>query len=137
MRAWWCMVLAIGCGTPPATHQGGRDPGNGQSTDTGLVAGSDTAEPGDSLSTESGTKLFTWCERWIECGGTWYETPQDCVDATYAYWGECEAVVSALDDFAECMVDVPCSAFDADTFDPAESPCAGLWPAVVASACAE
>ena len=135
MRTWWWMLAVMGCGAPQVGNGSGNYGDQSVVSETDEGASSDTASPVDGVATGPGADLFAWCERWIECGGTWYETPRDCVDATYAYWGQCDAVTAALDEFAVCMLEVPCSEFDADTFDPAESSCSGVWEGVVASAC--
>ena len=137
MKTWWWVLAVMGCGAPHVGGEGESPVVDGVEEVAGEDVPLDTGDPSDGASSELGNELFAWCERWIACGGTWYETPQDCVDATYAYWGECEAVTAALDEFAACMLDVPCSDFDADTFDPAESSCSSVWEGVVAVACAD
>lgn len=76
-----------------------------------------------------------WCDRWKECGGTYYETAEDCVDATYAYFGECAEMLDALDAYAVCMVDISCDDFDPDTYDPADTDCWREWDEILSIDC--
>ena len=131
MNGWlgvWTVWL-MACAGGPSVGDDGSVTGE-LVQDTGLV---DTSEPGNGA--EAGAQLDAWCVRWKECGGTVYETAEDCVQATLDYWGDCAQMLDALDSYAECMIDVPCMDYDPDTLDPSQTACAGAWSGVLGASC--
>ena len=71
--------------------------------------------------------LERYCDAYKECGGTYYETADDCVQASVDYWGSCPSRRDALDDFGACMKDVPCDDYNPDTYNPASTECSQEW----------
>lgn len=114
MRTLLLALLLTGCGTD----------GTATTADTGTTSdsGGDSGNSGPVL---SGLERF--CEAYKTCGGTYYATAQDCVDATLSYWGSCPSRRTALDAFGECMADVPCDSYNPDTYDPGNTDCAAEW----------
>ncbi|PCC74881.1 hypothetical protein SAMN02745121_05940 [Nannocystis exedens] len=81
---------------------------------------------------EDGMQAF--CRRYKECGGTYYDDQQECLDATYGYWGDCPSRKAALDDFGACMSELECGAWNPDAYNPNDTPCAQQWAGVEMSA---
>lgn len=77
---------------------------------------------------ESGLEAF--CRRYVECGGTYYEDAQGCIDASYDYWGDCPSRKAALDVFGACMAEVACDDWNPDAYNPANTSCAAEWEGV-------
>lgn len=97
-----------------------------QDTRTGDTAAAQ--DSGNAADLPSGpTGLDGYCERYKECGGTYYATADDCVEATVDYWGDCPEMQAALDAFGDCMIDVSCDDYDPDSYNPASTDCAGEW----------
>ena len=65
------------------------------------------------------------CDHYKECGGTYYSTAQDCIDASINYWGECEQ--GTLDTFGDCMKTIDCADWNPDTYNPANTDCSEEW----------
>ena len=89
---------------------------------------SDANQEGEGLTGFAGL-----CEHSEDCGGTYYATVQDCIDATIEYWGECRC--PELDAFGNCMLSVECDGWDPDAYDPEDTPCAAEWQAIVTKDC--
>lgn len=91
--------------------------------------GSSTGEPPTSgpgvLPGESGQEAM--CRRALECGSTYYDSAQACIDAGTNYWGSCAEVTAALDAFGACMSDIPCDEYNPDAYNPSSTPCADQW----------
>ena len=81
------------------------------------------------------TGLQGSCEAYKDCGGTYYPTAQDCVDATLDYWGDCAGVRTALDAFGDCMMTLSCDDYNPDSYNPANTDCAEEWNDVRDSEC--
>ena len=79
------------------------------------------------------TGLAGYCDYYKECGGTYYATAQDCVDASIEYWGDCRQ--AALDIFGDCMMNIDCSEWNPDAFNPAGTDCSGEWSDVQQASC--
>ena len=94
----------------------------------------DATSPSDGGGSTGRTGLEGFCDYYKECGGTYYATAQDCIDATLGYWGECRR--SQLDAFGDCMMaEVECSEWNPDVYNPANTPCADEWSAVQNAQC--
>lgn len=63
------------------------------------------------------------CEHGLECGGEYYDTAEECAQAGRNYWGECEAMLNALDAFGACILNVPCGEYNPDAYIPADIGC--------------
>ncbi len=81
------------------------------------------------------TGLEGYCERYKECGGTYYATAEDCVEASLSYWGDCPEMQAALDAFGDCMMAVPCEDYNPDSYNPANTECAEEWDGVYDADC--
>ncbi len=80
------------------------------------------------------TGLEANCDRYVECGGTYYESAQACIDATLDYWGDCYR--PELDVFGDCMAALSCDDWgNPDGYIPSETPCAEQWEDVLAADC--
>ena len=79
------------------------------------------------------TGLAGYCDYYKECGGTYYATSQDCVDASIEYWGDCRQ--AALDIFGDCMMNIDCSEWNPDAYNPAGTDCSGEWSEVQQASC--
>jgi hypothetical protein len=91
------------------------------------VTGDVDGDAGDGASPCSGLNGF--CDHYKDCGGTWYTTAQDCIDASLDYWGDCRR--PQLDAFGDCMCTVSCADWgDPDVYNPNDTPCADEWSAV-------
>lgn len=126
MRTLALALALTACGSePPTTTDSGAT-----NSDSGVVADS-----GDS----GGSGLFglqRYCQAYKDCGGTYYATAQDCVDASLDYWGSCPSRRDALDTFGECMADVSCDSYNPDTYNPNNTECSAQWSAIAqANAC--
>lgn len=97
-------------------------------SDTGDAEGSTgevpTSGPGV-LPGEDGREAM--CRRALECGSTYYDDEQECLDAGTDYWGECAEVIEALDAFGACMSEVACDDYNPDAYNPANTVCSELW----------
>lgn len=119
----------------------GEDTGGDDEAGTSTEGGTGTG--GETTSTEpSGPGVFpgeggleAFCRRYIECGGTYYETQQNCMDLTYDFWGQCPAMVDALDGFGACMAELECSEYDPDAYNPADTGCGDHWNVVLETSC--
>jgi len=80
---------------------------------------------------EDGMDAF--CRRYVECGGTYYAGEQECLDATYDYWGMCPTRKAALDEFGACMSEMECTDWSPDAYNPGNTPCASEWDKVGSS----
>jgi hypothetical protein len=96
----------------------------------GSTGGGPTSGPGV-LPGETGLEAF--CRRYVECGGTYYEDQQACIEESYGYWGSCPSRAAALDAFGACMSVVECADWSPDAYNPASTPCAEEWQGVSAS----
>ena len=153
MRAWWLILLWVGLGgcggagagvpatlaeadteVPVASTTNGDsdDPalGDTQDSDPRVFDTDPSVEP---VEAPSGYAAF--CERYLVCGGVFYDTAEACVEATLDYYGDCPEVRASLDAYGTCMLDVPCNTYDPDAYDPLDTPCAGAWRRVLADAC--
>lgn len=99
-------------------------------TDDDTTAPAPTDGPG-LLPGETGLDAF--CRRYVECGGTYYDGAQACIDESLGYWGECASRRAALDAFGECMSFLECSDWDPDAYNPNSTPCAQEWSDLGAS----
>ncbi len=108
---------------------GGDDTSGGETT-TDATTGGPTSGPGV-LPGETGLEAF--CRRYVECGGTYYDGEQACIDAAYDYWGDCPSRAAALDVFGACMSEIECTDWSPDAYNPASTPCAEQWQGVGAS----
>ena len=71
--------------------------------------------------------LERYCEAYKECGGRYYATADDCVEASVNYWGSCPSRRDALDAFGDCMTGVSCDDYNPDTYNPSSTECAQEW----------
>jgi hypothetical protein len=124
-------------------------PTTGDSTDASATATSDastTANTEASASESTGpaptdgpgvlpgeTGLEAFCRRYVECGGTYYDDAQACMDESLGYWGSCPSRRTALDNFGACMSEMACSDWSPDAYNPNDTPCAEQWSQVGAS----
>lgn len=151
------LLLNTACVASSDSGSPQRDPSVGQDQDTAAgqapshsdldnTEASETEESSDTETIDTNTvdtetdddahvTYEDWCDRWKECGGTIYETAEDCVEATYDYFGTCPDMQAALDAYAQCMIDVSCDTFDPDTYNPADTPCAHEWDIILATSC--
>ena len=81
------------------------------------------------------TGLEAMCRRFFECGGALYENEEECIQASYDYWGECSAVVDALDALGACVADVECSEYNPDSYHPGAIGCGDEFEELGASDC--
>lgn len=79
------------------------------------------------------TGLDAFCRRYVECGGTYYDGAQACIDESLGYWGECKSRRDALDAFGECMSNLDCSEWNPDAYNPGSTPCSQQWSDLGAS----
>jgi len=105
-------------------------------TAEGTTSAEATTEPAPTdgpgvLPGEDGMDAF--CRRYVECGGTYYAGEQECLDATYDYWGMCPTRKAALDEFGACMSEMACTDWSPDAYNPGSTPCASQWDQVGAS----
>jgi hypothetical protein len=77
--------------------------------------------------------LAGYCDYYKECGGTYYSTAQDCIDASIDYWGDCRQ--AALDVFGDCMMGIDCSEWNPDAYNPAGTDCSEEWSGVQQASC--
>ena len=110
-----------------------------KNTDT-LSTTADTADDTDSTDDTDDTNLGAtglegYCERYKECGGTYYATAAECVEASLSYWGDCPEMQAALDAFGDCMMAVPCEDYNPDSYNPASTECADAWSDVYDADC--
>ena len=128
------MLLAmLGCdgGDDKPDGDSPASPGDTTQEDTGV-----SQDTGDSMDVPAGpTGLEGYCERYKECGGTYYATAEDCVDATLSYWGDCPEMRTALDAFGDCMMDISCDDYNPDSYNPASTDCADEWSDVYDADC--
>ena len=131
------------------SDSGSENPSTSISTSTSTDGGSDTG--GDTEDTDSATTdpttgdptgtggsdsaggptgLEAFCERYFECGGSYYNDVEDCMDASTNYWGTCPEALAALDAFGDCMITIPCDEYDPDAYNPANTICADEWSAL-------
>jgi hypothetical protein len=128
---------ATGTGGVDTTAPTSGDPTTGATaTTSGDTTGTATTEPAPTdgpgvLPGEDGMDAF--CRRYKECGGTYYEDQQACLDATYDYWGDCPSRKAALDAFGACMSEIDCDDWSPDAYNPSSTPCAAEWDQVGAS----
>ena len=98
-------------------------------TGTSGTTADDSTTAGDTTGVEpSGLEAF--CDHYVDCGGTYYEDQQACIDASLNYWGSCPSRRAALDAFGECMLGIPCDEWSPDTYNPASTDCAEEWKAL-------
>ncbi len=116
--------------TESATEGGPTSTSDGTTGTTGAT----TEDP--TTSTTGGTTgvalsgLEAYCDHYVDCGGTYYEDSQACVDASLNYWGECPSRRDALDAFGDCMLGIPCGDWNPDSYNPASTECADAWQAL-------
>jgi len=113
----------------------GRDIGAGGDTvsPTSDVGASDSSTVIDTDPTAR-TGLEGHCDRYRECGGTYYESAAACIEATIDYWTECRR--PELDAFGDCMNELACEVWgDPDGFNPADTPCNEEWEAITDANC--
>ena len=95
-----------------------------------------TTDTADTTEADLGpTGLEGYCERYKECGGTYYPTAEDCVEASLNYWGDCPQMQAALDAFGDCMMTIDCDDYNPDTYNPANTDCAAEWQGVYDADC--
>jgi hypothetical protein len=90
-------------------------------------------DDGDSSGPTAPTGLEGFCEHSQECGSTYYEDAEACVEASEGYWGACRR--PELDAFGDCMMKVSCDDFNPDAFNPNATPCASEWKAIGSKDC--
>ncbi len=141
------LMLAAGCSDD--NSGGGAQTGepdaqsydaSGDATDSNEVATPDATTPdattadaseGGGPSTRTGLEGF--CDHYVDCGGTYYEDADACVDASIDHWGECRR--AELDTFGDCMMQVDCDDWNPDTYNPANTECSEEWSAVRQASC--
>lgn len=102
--------------------------GDMSSMDTGADAIGEDAG-GDDAEGSGLQGLQGYCEYYFECGGTYYDDAQDCVDQSVDYWGECRR--DELDDFGDCMLGLSCEEWgNPDAYNPSNTDCADEWSAI-------
>jgi len=117
--------VGIDAGAPIDTGVAPPPPDAGHAIDVGFAP---DASPPDS---GAATGLAAYCgTRYFDCGGSYYSTPARCVSASTNYWGTCPSRMALLDAFSDCMMDVPCSSYDPDAYNPASTVCAAEWSAL-------
>ncbi len=124
--------------TNATTATTGAETGEASTTMNGSTGGSTDASTGPAPTDGPGvlpgeTGLEAFCRRYVECGGTFYEDAQACMDASLDYWGACETRRTALDGFGACMSELACTDWSPDAYNPASTPCAREWGEVGAS----
>ena len=87
-----------------------------------------TSSGGETGVAPSGLEAF--CSHYVDCGGTYYEDEEACINASLDYWGDCPSRREALDAFGECMTGIPCDEWNPDTYNPASTDCAEEWQAL-------
>jgi hypothetical protein len=82
----------------------------------------------------SGSGVQAFCQHYKRCGGRFYDTAAECVDAIFAFWKLCRK--AELDAYGDCMVaKVPCGTWDPDAYNPGITPCAPEWKKVKENMC--
>ena len=116
-----------------ACSGGGGD--DGESNDPVAADGGAVATQPDGGSEGPATRagLAGFCDYYKECGGGYYATAQDCIDASIGYWGECRQ--AALDTFGDCMMGIDCADWNPDTYNPANTECSEEWSGVQQTSC--
>ena len=99
----------------------------GETSTTGDTTGATTGPTTGPGVLPGETGLDAFCRRYVECGGSYYNDQQDCIDASLNYWGACPSRREALDDFGACMSEMECSDWNPDAYNPGSTPCAELW----------
>jgi hypothetical protein len=125
-----------GGGTTPGPDAGtvARVDASVAGPDAGTVARVDASVAGpDAGGSSTRPGLEGFCDHYKECGGSYYGTAQDCIDATVGYWGDCRR--PQLDAFGECMKAVPCSEWNPDAYNPSSTPCAAEWATMTGTSC--
>jgi hypothetical protein len=127
------LALTLGCSPDPASAEDTDVADTNEPADT-----DDTEEPGPTtgpgvLGDETG--LEAMCRRFFECGGTWYDDEEDCIQSSYDYWGECTAAKDALDALGACVAEVECSEYDPDSYHPDSVGCDEEWDDLNAADC--
>ncbi len=125
-RSFFLSTLLAACLLPACS--GGDEEGPGGGSPSGVDAGT-TSEVdgggGGGGGEEERTGLDGMCDHYKECGGTYYSSAQDCIDASIDYWGECEQ--DTLDAFGDCMMTIECQDWNPDTYNPANTVCSEEW----------
>lgn len=73
------------------------------------------------------TGLEAMCRRFFECGGGYYSDEEDCIEASYNYWGDCRAAENALNALGECVAEVDCDDYNPDSYHPSSVGCGDEW----------
>lgn len=118
-----------------SSSNGGNDdagdagPVDGGGGDTG---GADADDGGGGNTTRDGLEGF--CDHTMNCGSTYYEDADDCIEQSLDHWGECRR--DELDTFGDCMLEIDCDEWgDPDNYDPSQTDCADEWEAVEEASC--
>ena len=129
MKNMIVLGLLVMWGCDGGDDKGASEDASIQDSRTGDTAAADNSDNNDSAEDlPSGPAgLDGYCERYKECGGIFYATAEDCVEATVDYWGDCPQMQAALDAFGDCMIDIPCDDYDPDSYNPASTDCAAEW----------
>jgi hypothetical protein len=130
-------------GTSDGSDAGGTTAPTSDTSSTGSTAGTaggssggdESGSTGGSDSGGAATGLEGFCERYFECGGSYYSDVQSCMDASLGFWGDCTEARAALDAFGDCMITIPCEDYDPDAYNPANTDCAEQWQDVQQSSC--
>lgn len=140
MRRWIVVVGLLACDGPSSTSADVTGATDGTVTADGVNTGDDgvdalpeaevSAEVTPEVAEETGptrrTGLEGNCDRYVECGGSYYDSAQACIDASLNYWTECRR--PELDAFGECMAGLSCDEWgDPDAYNPANTPCVDAW----------
>lgn len=114
-------------------------------SDAAATSPTDPSKPNDSQGNDAGKSdsgtgtpakasgLEGFCEHYFECGGHSYDDVKACVDDSENYWGACRR--PELDAFGTCMMDVKCTNWSPDAYNPASGPCADEWTAIGKKKC--
>ncbi|MDP2310490.1 MAG: hypothetical protein Q8P18_31015 [Pseudomonadota bacterium] len=143
--------LALGCalGGKAADKSGDVDPEDTEDVDDTEDEDEDTEDEEDTDDEEDTeeepttgpgvlgdeTGLEAMCRRFFECGGGYYENEEECMQASYDYWGECRAAEDALNALGECVANVDCDDYNPDSYNPSSVGCDDEWEDLGASDC--
>ncbi|MFP4600566.1 MAG: hypothetical protein ACLFVJ_20090 [Persicimonas sp.] len=141
------LMLAVGCSDD--SSGGGAQTGDqdarsydasGDATDSNEATTPDattpdaaTADASEAGGSSTRTGLEGFCDHYVDCGGTYYEDADACIDASIDHWGECRR--AELDAFGDCMMQVDCDDWNPDTYNPANTECSEEWSAVSEASC--
>tara|TARA_R110002073_G_scaffold3074_2_gene20567 strand:- start:7522 stop:7989 length:468 start_codon:yes stop_codon:yes gene_type:complete len=120
------LLLACSGGSSDSGEES-NEPG----ADGGVVV--TTADGGGDDEPQTRSGLAGFCDHYFTCGGSYYASTQDCIDASIDYWGDCRQ--ATLDAFGDCMMGIDCSDWNPDAYNPASTDCSEEWSDVEQAPC--